>query len=54
MKNDFEGEREEIKNHNVELLEQMKHELIRKIEEMDTEFEQTFNAYEAETKNDAE
>ena len=32
----------------------MKHELIRKIDEMDTEFEQVFNAYEAGTKTDAE
>jgi len=53
MQSNFESEREEIKNHNVELLEGMKHELIRKIEEMDTEFEHTFNAYEAETKSEA-
>jgi hypothetical protein len=32
----------------------MKHELIRKIDEMDTEFEQVFNSYEAGTKTDAE
>lgn len=39
MQGAFEGEREEIKNKNVEDLEGMKHDLIKKIEDLDSEFE---------------
>lgn len=45
MKDLFESTREETKNRNVEELESMKHELIKKIEELDKEFEINFNKY---------
>ena len=37
MKDDFESLREETKNKNVEELESMKHDLIKKIEDLDKE-----------------
>jgi len=43
LKELFEGERERIKNENVEELESMKHDLIKKIEELDLSFESNFN-----------
>jgi DNA anti-recombination protein RmuC len=49
LKNQFEDERENTKNHNVEKLESMKHDLIKKIEELDKEFEVNFNRYVNET-----
>jgi hypothetical protein len=54
MKDDFESLREETKNKNVEELESMKHELIRKIEELDKAFEINFNRYVSETETKAE
>jgi len=47
----FQGLREEIKNENVEELESMKHALIRKIEDLDKDFEVNFNRYVNETEN---
>jgi hypothetical protein len=41
--------REEIKNKNVEDLEGMKHDLIKKIDDLDNEFEHSFNRYMGET-----
>jgi DNA anti-recombination protein RmuC len=49
MMNDHSSKREETKNKNVEELEIMKHDLIKKIEELDKEFEVHFNKYEADT-----
>ena len=49
MTNDHSSKREETKNKNVEELESMKHELIKKIEDLDKEFEVHFNKYEADT-----
>jgi len=50
----FEGNREETRNKNMEDLDQMKHGLIKKIEELDTAFESSFNAYVGETEKDAQ
>ena len=41
--------REEIKNKNVEDLEGMKHDLIKKIDDLDKEFEGSFTRYMSET-----
>ena len=49
LKRTFNELREEIKNENVEELEGMKHALIRKIEELDKDFEVHFNKYVNET-----
>jgi chromosome segregation ATPase len=54
MKDDFESLREETKNKNVEELESMKHDLIKKIEDLDKEFEVNFNRYVSETETKAE
>jgi len=54
MKEDFASTREETKNKNMEELETMKHELIKKIEELDKEFEVNFNRYVSDTENRAE
>jgi len=54
MKDQFESTREETKNRNVEELESMKHELIKKIEELDKEFEINFNKYVQETETKAD
>jgi chromosome segregation ATPase len=51
LKNQFEDERENTKNHNVEKLESMKHDLIKKIEELDKDFEVNFNRYVNETES---
>jgi hypothetical protein len=51
LRNDFNALREEIKNENVEELEAMKHDLIKKIEELDKDFEVNFNRYVNETEN---
>jgi DNA anti-recombination protein RmuC len=45
MKDDFESLREETKNNNVEELETMKHDLIKKIDDLDKEFTVSFNKY---------
>jgi DNA anti-recombination protein RmuC len=45
MKDDFESLREETKNKNVEELETMKHDLIKKIDDLDKEFTVSFNKY---------
>lgn len=49
MNNDHSSKREETKNKNVEELEAIKHELIKKIEDLDKTFEVHFNKYEADT-----
>lgn len=49
MKNAFESTREETKNRNVEELETMKQDLIKKIEELDKTFEVAFNKFVSET-----
>jgi len=49
MLDDHEAIREETKNKNVEELESMKHDLIKKIEELDNEFEVHFQKYMTET-----
>jgi hypothetical protein len=49
MKEAYDSSREETKNKNVEDLESMKHDLIKKIEELDKEFEVNFNKYVADT-----
>jgi DNA anti-recombination protein RmuC len=54
MKDDFEGLREETKNKNVEELESMKHDLIKKIDDLDKEFEVSFNRYVSETEQKAD
>ena len=54
MRDDFESLREETKNKNVEELESMKHDLIKKIEDLDKEFEVNFNRYVSETETKAE
>lgn len=53
MKDDFEGLREETKNKNVEEMESMKHDLIKKIEDLDRDFEVNFNKYVSETETKA-
>lgn len=53
MLDDHEAIREETKNKNVEELESMKHELIKKIEDLDKDFEVNFNHYVAETEQKA-
>lgn len=54
MKESYESTREETKNKNVEDLESMKHDLIKKIEDLDKEFEVSFSNYmkDTETKSD--
>ncbi len=54
MKEDFESYREGIKNQNTEILETMKHDLIKKIEDLDKEFEVNFNRYISDTDTKAE
>jgi len=53
MKSQFESSREEAKNRNVEELESMKHDLIRKIEELDKEFDSSFSKFVSDTENRA-
>ena len=53
MKSQFESSREEAKNRNVEELESMKHDLIRKIEELDKEFDSSFSKFLSDTENRA-
>jgi len=53
LKTEFEGNREETKNKNVEELESMKHDLIKKIEELDKEFEVHFQKYMSDTEQRA-
>lgn len=54
MKDSFDAYREETKNKNVEELESMKHDLIKKIEDLDKEFEVNFNRYVSDTESKAE
>ena len=54
MKEAFEALREETKNKNVEELEAMKHDLIKKIEDLDKEFEVNFNRYVSDTESKAD
>lgn len=54
MKEAYDSSREETKNKNVEDLESMKHDLIKKIEDLDKEFEVSFNKYVADTENKAD
>ena len=49
MRSAFESTREETKNRNVEELETMKQDLIKKIEELDKSFEVAFNRFVSET-----
>lgn len=49
MRNAFESTREETKNRNVEELETMKQDLIKKIEALDASFEVSFNRFVSET-----
>jgi hypothetical protein len=51
LKDAFEGLREETKNENMEELESMKHDLIKKIEDLDKDFEVNFNRYVSDTEN---
>jgi len=54
MKDNFDSLREETKNKNVEELESMKHDLIKKIEDLDKEFEVSFNRYVSDTESKAD
>ena len=54
MKEAYDSSREETKNKNVEDLESMKHDLIKKIEDLDKEFEVSFNKYVADTESKAD
>merc|ERR1712166_412405 len=54
MKEAYDSSREETKNKNVEDLESMKHDLIKKIEDLDKEFEVSFNKYVADTETKAD
>ena len=54
MKEAYDSNREETKNKNVEDLESMKHDLIKKIEDLDKEFETSFNKYVADTEKRAD
>ena len=54
LKDNFESLREETKNKNVEELEAMKHDLIKKIEDLDKEFEVNFNRYVSDTESKAD
>lgn len=54
MKEAYDGAREETKNKNVEDLESMKHDLIKKIEDLDKEFEVSFNKYVSDTETKAD
>ena len=51
LKENFESLREETKNENVEDLESMKHDLIKKIEDLDKDFEVNFNRYVSDTED---
>lgn len=51
MKEQHDSETQEIKNRNTEELESMKHDLIKKIEDLDSNFEQNFNKYVSETES---
>ena len=51
LKEDFEGLREETKNTKMEELESMKHDLIKKIENLDSTFDINFNNYVTETES---
>lgn len=51
LKDDFEGLREETKNEKTEELESMKHDLIKKIELLDQDFEVQFSSYVSETES---
>ena len=53
MRNVFESTREETKNRNVEELETMKQDLIKKIEALDASFEVAFNRFVSETNQKA-
>ena len=53
MKSQYESSREESKNRNVEELESMKHDLIRKIEELDKEFDSSFSKFLSDTESRA-
>jgi formyltetrahydrofolate synthetase len=53
MRNAFESTREETKNRNVEELETMKQDLIKKIEALDASFEVAFNRFVSETNQKA-
>ena len=54
MKDTYDGSREETKNKNVEDLESMKHDLIKKIEDLDKEFEYSFSQYVTDTEQKAD
>lgn len=54
MKSAFEGKREGVKNQNVEDLESMKHDLIKKIELLDQQFEKNFQQFVSDTETKAE
>ena len=43
------AEREKTRNENVEALEKQKHDLLKKIDVLDTEFEKKFTKYMAQT-----
>ncbi len=51
LKEQHDSETQEIKNRNTEELESMKHDLIKKIEDLDANFEQNFNKYVSETES---
>ena len=53
MKSAFEGKREGVKNQNVEDLESMKHDLIKKIETLDQQFEKNFQQFVSDTETKA-
>jgi len=54
LRDDYKKRRQEIQNENVEVLETMKHDLIKKIEDLDKDFEVNFNRYVADTSNSSE
>ena len=54
MKEDFESQTVETRNTNVEIMDTMRNALTRKIDELDTAFDQQFQTYVNETQGDAE
>lgn len=51
MKDVFENSREQTRNYNMEDMEQMKHELMKKIDHLDKQFEIKFNKYVSDTES---
>ncbi len=54
MKDRFDGIREEIKNENMEDMDIMRNDLLKKFEELDNQFELQFNKYVTATSSKSE